>query len=412
LRILLALLGAAGALEVALALWLPSSRAQLVLLFGGALTLALLREAAVAERRFRSTDAPQPPPPSPPSAEDLIAAKAQEEETRGFSCIAFEMPPLRCPRSELAEVLARHEAIVRARLQGLTFLARMQPVWKDPFDRMYRYALAIEARGSSVSAPIIGDCFEIARRFAAFRSIAHRLAEFRGHERMYVVVADDDAVSVRELDLLVLEGAGRSVRRQLVLVRDDAIFEPVRQSLEQDGQAWIRRHRATASSPRHEERLVVGPPASSKEECLDRLLAACEERLRECIDYAQEMGRLLAEAIFWCGPGNRFGPHAHALVYERRDWPEDLFEHWPQCDLALREPWPPGWAPVFVTRGALAGIRWISVASEPSEHPRPASVTEWKAGGTRRVRSALDPDDTSRCPCGTRLWCEASSPRC
>jgi hypothetical protein len=342
-----------------------------------ALLLVFLRVGAAEARRAKSAEQ------APPGLEQLVlAAEANEERGSGLSCISIEFPRLVCPPDEFDAILVRHAALVRARLPALTFLARKETTFESPFDGMHWYAAEIDADGREPRLAIRLRT-NIAKRYADFASIAYRAADFPGRECLHVVVMDDDAVSIRKLDLLCVENArDRTVRRELVQVRDQVTFEPRRQQLVRRGAAYIRRWCATEWSPLHQERFTLRPAAGSEEECLDRILVASEEKLREAIEYARRVGRPMAQALFWCSPGKRFGPHGYALAYERTDWPEDLFECWPQCDLALRQPWPPEWVPVFVTRGSIAGIRWMAPGGA-DESTRPVNVTEWKAGATK-----------------------------
>lgn len=378
-RLVLLAIAAFAAVQIVRSLLEPPGYGAMVLLALQVLALVLVREAFAHERRWEAEDAP-------PAAtvEQLVAATASEEEARGFSCIRFEFPWLACPRSEFDAILARHEALLRAHLQVLTFLARRK------FDhRLFvtidEYAAEIDARGKAAPRLAFRERTEMATSYADVASVAHRLAASPGRERVPVVVIDDYAVSVRRLDVWIQYTGERRKHRELMLEDGPVTFEPVRQHVEQQGDTWVRRWRSRASSPVREERFTLRPPASSPEECLDRLFAACQERLRERIAHARKMGWPMDQPIFWCGPGERFGPYARTVAYQRDFWPEDLFEFWPQCDLVLRKPWTPGWHPVLVTRKPIGGIRWIALEPGVDERTRPASVTEWKAGVTHSV---------------------------
>lgn len=370
--------GAFSSMEMGVALAGSPTRDKMVLLAFSALALWLLRESFVAFRELPEE------PPKAPTVEQIVAAQVAEEAAHGFSCAPFEVPRLVGPLEEFEEILARHEAILRAHLLGLNLLARQKLKWKTPV-RIDRHAGEIDARGPSAPRIAFRGRFETARNFADMASIAHRVADFPGRERTHVVVIDDDAASVRRLELRTEKlPSGRTLRR-LVLAGDEVTYEPVRQSVSRSGAEWTRRWRATASSPIHEERFTLRPPAATAEECLDRLFLASGHKLREWIAYAREMGRPLDQAICWCGPGKRFGPYAHAMTYDRAHIENDPFEHWPRSELALRHPWPAGWIPVLVTRAPFGGIRWMRIDPAVDERTRPDDVTEWVAGGTHPV---------------------------
>ncbi|MGD0528969.1 MAG: hypothetical protein ABSE49_27775 [Polyangiaceae bacterium] len=374
------------------AVWL-GPHGGMAFLVACALTFVLARETAALYRDQDSEETATKETSRPPNVEHLVAA-AERDEAHDFSCVAFELPWLVCPRTDFREILSRHDALLREHLPAVTFLARRETHWRLPLDLLERYAAEIDVRGGGAPRLAVRARFEMACRHADLASVAHRVAPFPGRERMNVVVIDDDAASVHKVEVRVDSLPDRTVRRELVPMDGEVTCEPVRQDVERDGTEWVRRWRASASSPTHEVRFTHRPPAASPEECIDRLFVACHEPLRKTIAYALEKGRPMAEAIFWCGAGKRFGPYAQALAYERAPVPDDLFESWPRCDLAVRRARPQGWVPVFVTHGRFAGIRWAAVVRDADEKRRPASVTELKAGAARPVRV------------GPRVWSE------
>jgi hypothetical protein len=381
-----ALRAACGVMGVAagiLALVLPAGRVSTACLALGLLALVLLRERT----RPRVSDFPRlpssPPPPTPSEPRDLvdlIEAQGRDEQKRGWSCIAFEFPFFAGPPDEFADVLARHEAAIRAQLPGILFLARKERHFKEPFDWIEQCAAEIDLHGGSAPLRLVvrSGVFTL-RRFRSFLSIHHGGFGYPGHRRMRVVVVDEDAVSMHKLELITEQLPGGAMRRELALVRDVVRYEPVRQEVRQDGPtAWTRTWRATASSPVHEERIVLRPPAATGEEYLDRLFAACERQLRRRVATALQDGIRLNQLLLWLTPpGDEWGACANVAARTRAGWLE-FVERWPQAVPVVQRPWPRGWVPVLVTRGqwGFGGIRWLAATPDADPSARPPATSE------------------------------------
>jgi hypothetical protein len=323
---------------------------------------------------------------------DLVDAREEEEEKRGYSCIGFEAPLLVCHRDEFEGVLARHEAAIRSHLPAILFLARKDKHWWEPFDRFELGGAEIDLHGGNAPPRLVFRCdVWMARRFRSFLSINYGAFGYPGHRRIRVAVVDQDAVSVRKVELLTENLPGGRVRRELVLVPDDLIFEPVRQQIREEHGAWVRRWRATASSPVHEERIVPRPPAATPEDWVDRFFSARESQLRKRLEVARQDGQITNQILLSLWPGSEFGPCANVFSDTRSGWVDELARY-PKCLEVLQRPWPTGWVPVLVQRRGeeFAGIRWLAATPDADARIRPAGATDgwhWRADrAKRRVR--------------------------
>jgi hypothetical protein len=319
--------------------------------------------------------------------ETEVLEQAQGRE--GFSCASFEFPHLVCPRDEFEEILARHEGLIRARLQAILFMVRREERRYFPkFDNIHFAAAEIDAhRTLPVPRVLVRNRVVVGNRFSDFSSIAWRLGRHPGRLRMPVVVLDENVVSLHFAELRSEKLPNGTVHRELVLAPDSAIFEPVRQEANHDGSSWIRYWRATASSPPHKERIVLRPPAATRDEYLDRLFAVCEEQLRKYIA-SRETGGSVGQLLMCVSPSEKAGPCVVSMANKRADWLE-FVDCYPGIHLALQRPWPKGWVPVLVQREvSFAGLRWIATRPDVDARTAPAPVPgEWRAGRTRRVAS-------------------------
>lgn len=379
---------------VLVAFRLPASRISMACLFASLLGLVLLRE--LGRRRRDQGAAASPAADAPPTATaeepdliDLVEAKDEEDERRGYSCIRFEAPLLRCPRDEFEEVLARHEAAIRRHLPAILFLARRDEYWFEPFDRLKFGGAEIDLHGGSDPPRLVyrSDVW-MARRFRAFLSIHNRAFGYPGARRIRVAVVDGDAVSVRKLELVTERLPGGRVRHEFVLVPDDVLFEPVRQEIKEEQGTWVRRWRATATSPVHEERLVPRPPAATPDEWVDRFFATMEGDLRARLELAREDGKVTNQILLSIYVGDEFGPGALLHSTTRSGWAEDLATY-PKCHEVLQRPWPAGWIPVLVQRphGDFAGIRWLAATPDADARIRPPGATDtrnWRYAAAKR----------------------------
>ena len=210
----------------------------------------------------------------------------------------------------------------------------------------------------------VRDRIDVERRFHDFLVVERGLSRGPGPGCLLVAVADEDIVSVWQLDLRTEKLAGGRVQRELVLERDVVAFEPIRHHVERNGSAWIRWWQATATSPVHEERFELSPAARTEEEYIDRLFAVAEPELRQVAANAQARGRSLEQILLTACPRSEHGG-ALALVFaaRRSGWLEHV-ERYPQLKAVVDRPWPRGWLPVFVTRDTFAGIRWVAVRDD------------------------------------------------
>ena len=359
-------------------------RFPLALFAVGAFGLFIYREMV---REVHDGEREDAAPPLSHQEQARRAEAAASPGDSGLSCISFEFPPLVCPRDEFEEILARHEAVIRAHLPALLFLARRRRAWSRFVDAITMACAEIDI--VDPSAPprlLVRSTVDTARRFAAFRAIAKTVSVSPGRLRLHAVVLDDDVVSYRKLDLLVEESADGKPRFELVLRRNEVMFAPIRQQVETKGASCVRLWRATATSPLHEEVIPIRPAAASPEEYLDRLFATCQPRLRDLVVHSVEVGRSFSQILFSISPGNEYGPFV--LVYaERRDGWVDFVGSFPRCHLALQRPWPRGWLPVMVTGHDFGGIRWFAHQPDADPSARPESITEWQGGATRRATS-------------------------
>jgi hypothetical protein len=392
--------GAIGLAGVPFALTLQDARASTVFLALAFICLACLREAARDENdapRPAPPPAPTPPPAPPPPANDSldlvdwIAAREAEQRGHGYRCVELEAPFLVCPRDEVAEVLARHERAIRAHLSAILFLARKQKYFREPLDWMDLTAAEIDLHdGSEPPRLVVRSSVYTARRFRSLLSIHFAAFGNPGARRMRVAVVDEDLVSLHDLELVTekLPGGGR--HRELALLPQTVVFEPVRQELKREGSTWVRTWRATASSPIHEEAVPVPPPAATREEWVARFFAACEPKLRRRLAMAREDGEAMNQILLWLCPGKEFGPSAVVASYTRSGWLE-FVERYPLCHGALQRPWPPGWVPVFVTPAdsafsAFAGIEWLQATPNADPRLRPAGVVDVQTSGAARAK--------------------------
>jgi hypothetical protein len=382
-----------GVAGILVAFTLPVGRVSMACLVASLLGLALQRELGRRreERRIARSGAATPSTTVGATRDliDLVDAREEEEQKRGYSCIRFEAPLLACPRDEFEEVLARHEAAIRSHLPAILFLARKDDCWREPFDRLQMGGAEIDLHGGNGPPRLVfrSDVWML-RRFRSFLSIHDGAFGYPGHRRMRVAVADEDAVSVRKLELVTENLPGGRVRRELVLVPDDLLFEPVRQEIKDERGAWVRRWRATTTSPVHEERIVPRPPAATFDEWVDRFFAAMQGELRGRLEVARKDGRGTNQILLSTYVGEEFGPGAVLYSTDRSWWAEQLASY-PKCLEVLQRPWPPGWIPVFVTRpaGDFAGIRWLAATPGADVRIRPAGATDgrqWRFARTKR----------------------------
>ena len=381
--------GAVGVLGVVVAVALPVGRASMASLAVGLLALVLLPARALPRGHDPPSRPSRPPWETAPDVLDLIESREDEEEKRGYSCVGFEFPFLACPRDEFEAILARHEAAIRAQLPAILFLARKstQARFLRPYASIEMCAAEIDLHGGNEPPRlVVRSSIRTSRRFRSFLSVHHRAAPFPGHNRMRVAVIDDNAVSLRKLELRTEKLPSGAVERELVLVPEAVTFEPVRQELRLEDSTWVRTWQATATSPVHEERIALRPPASTPEEWTDRFFAACASRLRKRAAVAVEDGMALNQFLLWLTPGTEGGPCANVAASTRAGWAPFVIP-FARSYRALQRPWPPGWIPVLVTfKEAFGGIRWLSLRPEADPRVRPPSVTEIK---DRAVWSAM-----------------------
>lgn len=378
------------------AVLLPVGRLSMACFALGLLTLVLLRERARASIDEAHEGPSHSPPPSarctadrPRDLIDLVEARESEERRQGYACTRFEAPLLVCPREEFEHVLARHEAAVRAQLPAILFLAAKQSRWRERYDRIEHCAAEIDLHGGTAPPRLVlrASVWPV-RRFRAFLSIHDRSFGHPGDRRMRVYVCDEDAVSVRKVELLIERLPRGAVRRELVPAPDeDLIFEPVRQEVSQDGSTWLRRWRATATSPVHEERIVLRPPAATREEWVDRFFEACEHQLRRRLTVALADGYAENQILLTLTPGDEFGPCA-ILEASTREGRRESLEGYPDCHASLQRPWPRGWVPVLVKpgNGSFGGIRWVAVRPDADPHMRPAGAMDVWQGRVAQTR--------------------------
>jgi hypothetical protein len=320
------------------------------------------------------------PAECPPDVLDLIAARQAEEEKHGYPCVAFEFPFLACPRAEFDEVLARHDAAVRAHLGAILFLARKELHFREPYDWIERCAAEIDLHGGRPPPRlVVRSSISTARRFRSFLSVHHRSFGYPGKQRMRVAVIDEDAVSLRKLELRTEKLPSGALRRELVAVTDEPLtFEPVRQEQRQEASNWVRTWRATATSPVHEERIAIRPPAQTQQEWIDRLFAANEGRLRRRAAIAQKDGAALNQLLLWLTLSDEFSSCANVASNTRQGWAPFVLP-FPKSHEVVWRPWPRGWLPTLVTwKESFGGIRWLSLGPEADPQARPADTTERK----------------------------------
>jgi hypothetical protein len=354
----------------------------------GVLTLALLREAVRRDRAYG--DATKGRGAWLSAAEALRRIRKEEADQlwgrAGFPCGSFEFPLIACPRADFERNLARHEAIVRTHLPVLYFLARKseRATRREPLDWIDMCAGEIDAtRAPEPPRVSVGDRIDVVRRFHDFLVVERGLSH--GPGGLLVAVADEDVVSVWQLDLRTAKLAGGRVQRELVLEREVVAFEPIRHHVERNASAWIRWWQATATSPVHEERFELRRSARTEEEYIDRLFAVAEPELRRVAADAQARGRPLDQVLLTSCPRSEHGG-ALALVFaaRRTGWVEHV-ERYPKLNVVVDRPWPPGWLPVFVTRETFAGIRWVAVRDDADPKECPDAATDYRTWSTRRA---------------------------
>lgn len=254
LMVVLAIMGVGGLLHGLLP---HPDRGTVFMVAVGAFVLCLLREITWHERyedlRQRLGDAY--------TARDLILKERPGRAGPPYSCLAFEYPLIPYPSGPFRAVLARHEALLRTHLPGVPFALRKRRGSSAPSEAPDAYVAVI---GTSEESPIprlvVEDASLTQHAFREYLGIARRLSLPPGAGRMYVIVADADAVSIRTLDGVDPD--------------DDVTFEPRRDQLDRYGDILIQAWRPTASSRWRERRLALPRPAASREEYLARLLTA------------------------------------------------------------------------------------------------------------------------------------------
>lgn len=340
-------------------------RATVYMVAVGALILWLLREITWHDRyedlRERLGDAF--------TAREMILKERDARAGAPYSCLAFEYPLIAYPRGPFRRVLARHEALLRTHLPGLPFaLRKRRGSAGAPLQAPDAYVAVI---GTSDQSPIprlvVEDASLTQHAFREYLSIARRLSLPPGPGRMYVIVADADAVSVRTLDGVDPD--------------DDVTFEPRRQQLDRYGDILIQGWRAAASSRLRERRVAMPRPAASREEYLARLLTASEEVLRARLAQHLERGGP-RRTLLVVQPSSELGARVTIVSVDREGW-HDTLECFPKSERLIASHRPASWLPVFVSQGDFGGIRWLAFGPEADRAPRPPEVTEWHHGGPR-----------------------------
>jgi hypothetical protein len=306
--------------------------------------------------------------------------RAEEDDEAFMSpCYAkasFELPePIDFESAELAHAGAEHDAIVDNQLESLMFMARKESSCFEPLDNAHDYCAVIDARvdRDKPRVAVVPRTHAWEAADGAY-AVQRKLIEEPGDDRMYVLVMDRDAISLRTLRVERKRPGSNVARATLVTDTSAAVVEPIRQRLVRSGDGWVLRWRATEDAPTRDTPVAVPERAATPEEFLDRLYARYEQELRVRVWRWRKDGRL-ADAYLYVS-FNRFGGESVRAGPNDRSHMEPLLTYFPRVKEIVFGKTPPGWLPVVVSRVQFAGVRWMSLRVDESAGDRPQDVTE------------------------------------
>ena len=311
-----------------------------------------------------------------------ILAEEDDEDFMApcYAKASFELPgPIAFDSVELARAGAEHDVIVDNQLETLMFLARREPGCFEPLDNAHRHCGVIDTRVDKCKPRV----FIVARAQAwevadGAYGVQRKLIEDPGHDRMYVVVMDRDAISLRTVGV---DGKRRGTPARPALIADKSamVVEPARQRLVRSAEGWVMQWRATEDTPACDTPVSVPERAATPEEFLDRLYARYEHELRARVWRWRKEGRL-ADAHLYVS-FNRFGGESIMAGPNDRRFIEPLLTCFPRVKEVAFGRTPPGWLPVVVSRVQFAGVRWLSLRADENGAERPQDVTEPREDG-------------------------------
>jgi hypothetical protein len=297
-----------------------------------------------------------------------------------YTKASFELPePVDFESAELARAAAEHDAQVSAQLEALAFLARKEATCFQRLDNVRTYCAIIEAcaDGSKPRLDILPRTHAWNAVDGAF-GIQRRLIRHPDEDRLYAVVMDRDAISLRTLR--VEWGQPDSGASRPALVADSAatVVEPVRQRLVRKRDRWVLLWSATANGPVHDTPVVVPAPALTPEEFLDRLYAAYEAELRSRVWRWRKAGTLADAHLFVSF--NSFGGETVMAGPNDRGHIDPLIVSFPRVKEVVHGKTQKGWLPVVVSNVRYAGVRWMSLRAHAGGGGRPPDLNEARKG--------------------------------
>lgn len=289
---------------------------------------------------------------------------------------SFDIPdPIAFPREPFADALARHEALVRARLDALLARELDGQSRNEVLDSIHDDVGEISVLGSARPHVWVGGRNPLARHFPNLSGIRRRILTQADRLRLDVVVHTDDLISIRETELRVVRHADGTWKLALVLESPEVIHEPTHQELTRSTPLAVVRWQARAGADVHETTTRLLPPKRTDDEAIDRFFAVREARVRRAL-WESRRDPTLRGGFVWLQDSwllgirvSVVGPSGPFMFMALHEYPRIQ-----QAISARRRD--PRWYPVLVDRWHYAGLRWLAMCVDAPERDRPPSVDE------------------------------------
>jgi hypothetical protein len=302
--------------------------------------------------------------------------QADEAGTAPLPKASFELPePVVFESAELAHAAAEHDAQVSAQLEAVAFLASKEASSFERLDKARTYYAVIDARADRSKPRLdVLPRTHVWNAADGMFGIQRKLIVDPPVDRLYVVVMDRDAISVRTLRVEWGHRDSGATRPTLVADSPAAVVEPVRQRLVRKGDGWLLRWNATDDARAHDAPVAVPALAATPEEFLDRLYAAYEPELRSRVWRWRKAGTLADAHLFVSFNG--FGGETVMAGPNDRGRIDPMLVYFPRVKEVVHGKTLPGWLPVVVSNVRFTGVRWVSLRADAGVGGRPPDLTE------------------------------------